>query len=243
VGRPDAFYIAPEAFAAPFALTGGEAAHCAKVLRKRLGDVVRVFDGQGREGLFSIAAVARDRVGLSPIELTDVPPPESRIHLAAGFSRSARRDMFLEKAVELGAAGIVFWQAARSQGRMPDAPKDAWTATLVAAAKQCGAARLPGLAVEPGGAAALARDHGPRHDRRYLLWEDPGVSRRLAALDVAAPGDALFVLGPEGGFEEAEARCCIEAGFVPVTLGPRVLRWETAALAVLALGLLGTGQD
>ena len=238
MGRPDAFYLSPEAFAEPFALTGGEAAHCAKVLRKRPGETVRVFDGHGRQGLFTIVAVGRDRVELEPRSLDHLPTPESRLHLAAGFSRSARRDFFLEKAVELGAAGILFWQARRSQGRMPDAPKEAWTAACVAAAKQCGAAHLPQIAVEPGGAAALAEIHGPRFDRRYLLWEDPGVSRRLAPDDVAAPGDALFVLGPEGGLTDAEARTCVDAGFLPVSLGERVLRWETAALTVLALGLL-----
>lgn len=237
MGRPDAFYLPPEAFAAPFALTGGEANHCARVLRKRPGEVVRVFDGLGREGLFTIADVAKDRVALTALSVTEVPLPESRIHLAAGFSRSARRDFFLEKSVELGATGIVFWQATHSQGHMPDAPKDAWKATLVAAAKQCGAARLPELAVVPGGAVALAASGQARFQNRYLLWEAPHLSRRLTVDDVAAPGDALFVLGPEGGLTEAEAQLFVAAGFAPVSLGDRVLRWETAGLAVLALAL------
>ncbi len=235
MGRPDAFYLPHEAFAAPFVLTGGEARHCARVLRKRPGEEVRVFDGKGREGLFVITDVGRDRVNLEPLSLAEVPLPETRLHLAAGFSRSARRDFFLEKAVELGAAGIVFWQAARSQGRMPDAPKEAWTAALVAAAKQCGAAWLPELTVVPGGAPALAATGG--YDRRLLLWEAPGLPRRLALEDVSAPGDALFVLGPEGGLAEAEARLFVDAGFVAVSCGSRVLRWETAGLAVLALAL------
>jgi len=237
VGRPDAFYLAPEAFAEPYALTGGEAAHCGRVLRKRPGETVRVFDGQGTEGLFTIIAVGKERVELSPVSRRVVPQPEVRIHLASGFSRSARRDFFLEKAVELGACGILFWQAARSQGRVPEAPKEAWTATLVAAAKQCGAARLPRLEVMSGGASALALACARRFDRRYLLWEDPGVTRRLALADVSTPGDALFVLGPEGGLTDEEARICADAGFVPVSLGERVLRWETAGLAVLALAL------
>jgi 16S rRNA (uracil1498-N3)-methyltransferase len=237
VGRPDAFYLPPETFAAPFALTGGEASHCARVLRKRPGETIRGFDGQGNEGLFTITDVSRDRVALTPIGLTRVPLPENRVHLAAGFSRSARRDYFLEKAVELGAAGIVFWQAQRSQGRMPDAVKDAWTATLVNAAKQCGAAHLPAIAMVPGGAATLAADGATRFPRRYLLWEAPGLSRRLTTADVAAPGDALFVLGPEGGLTEDEVDTFRLAGFTPVSLGDRVLRWETAGLAVLALTL------
>ena len=234
MGRPDAFFIPPGAFAPPFALTGGEANHCAKVLRKRPGEVVRAFDGQGGNGLFTITALSRSRVDLEPISLDATPLPTRRLHLAAGFSRSARRDFFLEKAVELGAAGIVFWQAEHSQGNMPDAPKEAWTATLIAAAKQCGAARLPTISLVPGGAAGLA---ATAHDRGFLLWEDPAVGRALTPADLAEPGDTVCVIGPEGGLTDTEARLFTEAGFAPVTLGSRVLRWETAALAVLAIGL------
>jgi len=237
VGRPDAFFLLPEKFTEPFVLTGGEAAHCSRVLRKRPGEIIRVFNGQGEEGLFTITDIGKDRVELTPVSLGRASLPESRLHVAAGFSRSARRDFFLEKAVELGAAGIIFWQAVRTQGHMPDAPKEAWFTTLVSAAKQCGAAHLPPLTVEPGGAAAVIEHHGSRFKRRFLLWEDPGVSRRLHGEDVTAPGEALFVIGPEGGLADNEAQLYIDAGFIPVSLGSRVLRWETAALAVLALGL------
>jgi 16S rRNA (uracil1498-N3)-methyltransferase len=237
VGRPDAFFIPPGQYAAPFALTGSEAGHCAKVLRKRPGEIVRAFDGTGRHGLFRIDTISRDRVELSPEHLEETPLPARRLTIAAGFSRSARRDFFLEKAVELGAAGIVFWQAERSQGKMPGEPKEAWSTGLIAAAKQCGAARLPTLACVPGGAAGLAAKAGLGSPRRFLLWEDPAVSRPLLPADLAFPGDTLCVIGPEGGLTDAEAALFTDAGFVPVTLGPRVLRWETAALAVLALGL------
>jgi 16S rRNA (uracil1498-N3)-methyltransferase len=236
LGRPDAFYL-PD-LTAPYVLTGGEAAHCAKVLRKRPGDTVRLFDGQGNEGLFTITEAGRDRVELEAVALGHEPEADSRIHLAAGFSRSVRRDLFLEKAVELGAAGIVFWQAERTQGRMPEAVKDGWTATLVAAAKQCGAARLPGLDLAPGGAAGLIAATGTRFDRRYLLWEDPDAPRRLTPADLTAPGDVLCVLGPEGGLTDKECNAFTAAGFEAVSLGRRVLRWETAGLAVLALALI-----
>ena len=243
MSRPDAFYLAPEAFTAPYVLTGGEANHCVRVLRKRPGEVVRLFDGLGHEGLFTIEAVQRDRVELTAVSLNEEPLPPARLSLAAGFSRSARRDMFLEKAVELGAAGIFFWQASRTQGKMPDAPKESWTEACVSAAKQCGAARLPAIGVVPGGVRGLV-ELGARFDRRYLLWEDPAAPRRIVADDVTAPGDALFVLGPEGGLTDEEAAALHEAGFTPVSLGNRVLRWETAGIAVLAMGLaLAQGAD
>ena len=242
MGRPDAFFIPPAAFAAPFGLTGGETNHCAKVLRKQPGDTVRAFDGQGRDGLFTITDISRSRVALAPISIGDTPLPGRRLHLAAGFSRSARRDFFLEKAVELGAAGIIFWQAERSQGKMPDTAKDAWSTALITAAKQCGAARLPTLSLVPGGATGLAAT-APAYARGVLLWEDPGVARHLTPADLAGPGDTLCVIGPEGGLTDAEARAFTDAGLTPVTLGGQVLRWETAALAVLAMGLLGAAAS
>lgn len=238
MGRPDTFYIPPEAFGAPYALTDGEAGHCARVLRKKTGDRIRAFDGLGREGIFRITGLSRDRVDLDAESLTTAPRPQTRLYLAAGFSRATRRDFFLEKAVELGAAGIVFWQADRSQGHMPPVPKESWKAGLIAAAKQCGTPWLPELAVEPDGAAGLVTGSGQGFDRRYLLWEAPGLDRRLTLADVAAPGTALFVLGPEGGLTDGEAGTFLDNGFTPVSLGQRVLRWETAALAVLALGLV-----
>ena len=238
MSHPDAFYL-PD-LTPPYVLTGGEAAHCGKVLRKRPGDVVRLFDGRGNEGLFTISAVARDRVECEAVSLDFEPEAAHRVHLAAGFSRSARRDLFLEKSVELGAAGLFFWQAERTQGRMPEAVKDSWTGTLIAAAKQCGAARLPGLELLPGGAAGLIATTSGRFDRRFLLWEDPDAPRRLAPADLTAPGDVLCVLGPEGGLTTGEVDAFIDAGFEAVSLGRRVLRWETAGLAVLALALIGS---
>jgi 16S rRNA (uracil1498-N3)-methyltransferase len=201
---------------------------------------VRLFDGRGNEGLFTITAVARDRVEREAVSLSREPEAAQRVHLAAGFSRSARRDLFLEKSVELGAAGLFFWQAERTQGRMPEVVKDSWTTTLVAAAKQCGAARLPGLELIPGGAARLIAATSDRFDRRYLLWEAPNTPRRLAPPDLTAPGDVLCVLGPEGGLTEGEVDAFTAAGFEAVSLGRRVLRWETAGLAVLALALIGS---
>jgi len=106
---------------------------------------------------------------------------------------------------------------------------------LVAAAKQCGAARLPELATMPGGAAGLIRSLEGRFDRRYLLWEASEAPRRLVPEDLTTPGDVLVVLGPEGGLSEAEVGCFRQAGCIAVSLGNRVLRWETAGLAVLAL--------
>lgn len=236
MARLDSFFLEPEGWREPYRLTGGEAAHLTRVLRKKPGECVRIFDGLGREGEFCITAAGKDNVELEVLRMDMEPEPDVAVWLAVGFAKSSRRGTLLEKAVELGASGIVFWQAARSQGTMPDTPKTTWRDQMLAAAKQCGAARLPGLRCVPGGAAGVAA-LGREFDRRILLWEDAGPEAPLRQDDVTRPGRVLVVIGPEGGLTGDEAGRFRKAGFRAATLGRRILRFETAALAVLAASL------
>lgn len=240
MARLNSFHLEPGRFREPFVLTGPEAAHLLKVLRARAGDRVRLFDGQGREGLFEIAEAGRREARLRPLEIREVPRPSGGLTLALGWNKAGRREALLEKAVELQAAAVLFWKARRSQGDPPEGPKPGWTGAMVQAAKQCGNPWLPDLEVEPGGWEALAR-RGRDYDRRILLWEGADREARLDPAGLAGPGSCLAVLGPEGGFEDQEARGLLDAGFSPATLGGSVLRWETAALAVLALAFWARG--
>jgi len=236
MSRTDSFFLPPEAWRPPFRLEGDEARHLAKVLRLGPGATVRCFDGAGREGLFGVESV-RGGVGLSLQSETFTPRP-SGAWLALGWNKSARRGWLLEKAVELGAAGILFWEARRSQGGMPEAAKESWRGQLVAGAKQCGNVWLPEIEVVPGGAAGLA-ERCAGMDRRFLAWESPGVSRGLRQEDLTGALGHVFVLGPEGGLTDGEAEFLQGEGFPAVSLGPRPLRWETAALLCLGLSWWG----
>ncbi len=227
------FFLEPKAWKEPWTLTGPDARHARTVLRLGPGSTVRLLDGQGREGLFRVTGVDKREISLEPVSLTEHARPGSEAWLALGWNKSARRGWLLEKAVELRAGGLLFWQAKRSQGRVPDAPKQTWTTALVAGAKQTANPFLPRLEVLPGGAAELAQA-GQDFDHRVLLWENE-TTTRLDAARLARPGRTLFALGPEGGLEDDEATLLMEAGFRPAGLGHGVLRWETAAL--LALGL------
>jgi len=231
VARQDAFFLPPGDWVEPYVLAGEEARHLIGVLRARPGDTVRLFDGAGREGVFRIESIARREATLSPIEITQGERPDG-VTLAVGWNKAARRTWLLEKAVELEARGLVFWQAARSQGAVPQAAKETWQGPMIAAAKQCGNPWLPELSTLPGGIDELVA-LGRTFPRRYLLWAGPEAG--LFDPAEAARGDSLLVLGPEGGFTPEEGRTFSDAGFVPVSLGRRVLRLETAA--VLALGL------
>lgn len=105
----------------PFILEGPQARHLLKVMRARSGERLRLFDGQGREGVFMLDSHDRDKASLSPVSIRTLTRPRGGVHLALGWNKSSRRGWLLEKSVELQASGVVFWQAARSQGRVPGA--------------------------------------------------------------------------------------------------------------------------
>ena len=120
------FYLPPPEWQPPFTLTGAEAHHLARVLRIKAGHQVRLFDGQGRSGLFQVERVEKNQARLLPLSETTTLPPATRCTLAAGFSKALRRGWFLEKAVELGAHALWFWQGDFSQASLPDEEKTTW---------------------------------------------------------------------------------------------------------------------
>jgi 16S rRNA (uracil1498-N3)-methyltransferase len=228
------FYLAPEVWTPPFVLDARESRHLTRVLRLKAGSEVRLFDGRGRFGMFRVEDARGKAVTLSLLSEGREEPPETRCTLAAAFSKALRRTWFMEKTVELGASAVWFWQADHSRAVLPEAEKQNWKAALIAGAKQCGCAILPDLVIMPGGAAAVAGRRAA-FDRAYLLYEGDTGGRFLELSDLESPGNVLLVLGPEGGFSPREAELLADAGIPPVSLGARVLRWETAA--VLTLGL------
>jgi 16S rRNA (uracil1498-N3)-methyltransferase len=241
MARLDSFYLPPTSWRTPFRLEGDEARHLTKVLRLGPGAKVRCFDGEGREGIFTVESVKGGATLRQDSECT-APRPSIKTWLALGWNKSTRRGWLMEKAVELNAAGIMFWEAERSQGGMPDVPKSTWKAQLVAGAKQCGNPWLPSLEMVSGGPkAVLGRCKDFEH--RWLLWESRDIRRDLTPSDLTGAGRRVFVLGPEGGLTQDEALCFQEAGFTAVTLGPRPLRWETAALLSLGLSWWAESPD
>lgn len=228
------FFLAPERWQAPYTLDAAESHHLARVLRIKAGTTVCLFDGAGRQGLFCVESAGKSGAVLRMESETFVPSPAVRCTLAAGFSKSLRRSWFMEKAVELEAAAVWFWQGEYSQASLPESEKDTWRGTLLAGAKQCESAWLPELALIQGGAAGLA-EHIAGFDRVFLLHERNAGGRLIRREDLREAENIMLIVGPEGGFSEKETALLLQAGATAVSLGDRVLRWETAAVAALGL--------
>jgi 16S rRNA (uracil1498-N3)-methyltransferase len=212
-----------------------------RVLRLREGDALEVFDGDGARHAASIVRVDGQRctLKLGPRQPSATESP-LRITLAQCLSSAEKMDWTIEKAVELGAAGIVPLQSQRSVVRL-DAERarrraEHWQRLIAAACMQCGRDRLPVLAaVEP---LPQWLRHPPAHRLRLVLA--PGADARLGGVRLdgdadRAPAEATVLVGPESGLSEAELAAAVNAGFRPVSLGPRVLRTETAGLAAIAV--------
>jgi 16S rRNA (uracil1498-N3)-methyltransferase len=235
---PTSFYLPPELWRAPWGLDGPEARHMLRVMRLSVGDEVRLFDGRGREGRFSIADASKDKAKLEVLELKESRAPAVRTTLAAGYAKSARRGWLLEKAVELRAWRVAFWRAERSQGAPPQEPKESWSEKCIQAAKQCGNSWLPELDVLPSGISQLT-DYARQFDRFFVLWESASKDSLLLPEDFRHPGEYLLVVGPEGGLSLGETETLQKAGAEVKSLGGSILRAETAALLALGTAYLG----
>ena len=215
-------------------LPAGAARHV-QVLRLQPGAVITLFNGEGGEFEATVTRMGRSEVEVQVGAHHAIEREAPRaIHLLAGITANERMDWLVEKATELGAASLTPLLAERSvlklKGERADKKLAHWQGVAVAAAEQCGRNRVPTLHPARTLADWLAQPAAP--GVRCMLSLAPGVQ----TLAQACAGDApVWVLsGPEGGLSPAEEALALQAGFVPVTLGQRVLRAETAPLAVLA---------
>ena len=209
--------------------------HLSRVLRCRRGDEVIVFNGQGGSFSGRIATVTRVAV---EVELArfhpDEPGPTLNIALGLGISRSARMDYAVQKSVELGVStiaplfterGIVKLAPQRLQTRL-----EHWRAIIVHACEQSGRNILPALEA-PQPLSAWLRRGGD--EAKFVLT--PDARQRISALGGLDRPRVSLLIGPEGGLSPAEQALASEQGHLPLSLGPRTLRTETAVAAALAV--------
>jgi 16S rRNA (uracil1498-N3)-methyltransferase len=211
-----------------------------QVLRLAPGDPIALFNGAGGEYAGEIASVEK-RVATARVgERRDVEAePPYRLTLAQGIAGSDKMDWLIEKAVELGATGFVPLQTAkgvvRLSGERAERRRAHWQRIVQAACEQCGRNRLPEVAPSREFGAWLDALPPTPADGEWRVLLSPRASLPFDGLPARAPkGEVTLLIGPEGGLSPAEEDAARAHGFVAVSLGPRVLRTETAGIAVLA---------
>jgi len=230
------FHLPPDAWSSPhLTLTSDEAAHCSRVMRKQPGDVVEIFDGAGRVAVCEITHVSKSEVRAQITAESRVEPFSTSIHLLPALIKAEPFEWLLEKAVELGATSIqpvitertvIHLDAAQTEKKLAK-----WRRHMIESAKQCHTPFVPELKAPVAFAAGL------HVTANFKLI--PALSEHTRTLKQALPTDkpasVAVLIGPEGDFTPEEEAQAFSAGFMPVTLGPLILRAETAAIATLAI--------
>jgi 16S rRNA (uracil1498-N3)-methyltransferase len=242
------FYIPPDCWKpGQLALDPAESHHCIEVLRMKAGDRATVFDGRGHEATVEIAAVGKDRVELRTVQQSKAAPLVCELVLGQAIPKGRNMELILEKATELGAAAIAPLVSERTVVRLDAGEalekQQKWQRTVIEAAKQCGRNWLP--AVDRPITPKAFFDGQPRFDLMLVASLQPDAQAIKAVLaDAMGDGPSalrkklrrvLVLVGPEGDFTPAEMALVKSAGCRPITLGPIILRTETAAIYCLSV--------
>jgi 16S rRNA (uracil1498-N3)-methyltransferase len=224
-------------------LTPEESHHLVIVNRAARGDTVVAFDGRGHEWVCELSDDNRIHAVLKVRFAQTAKPLPFEITLGQALPKGPHMDAIVRKATELGAACIVPLESDRTQVRLDDERADKkaekWQAAALEAAKQCGNPWLPEIAPAQSATTFMERSRG--YDLKLIASLQPGaktLKNVLAAFHTAngrAPKKVLWLIGPEGDFTPAEASLAKSCGFEPITLGPLVLRCETAAIYALSV--------
>ena len=221
-------------------ITGGDVNHIKNVLRMKIGEEIAVSNGEdGKEYRCGIEAFSEDEVicGLRFMKEDGVELP-SKIALFQGLPKADKMELIVQKAVELGVGEIIPVAAGRSIVKLDEKKAKAkvsrWQGIAEAAAKQSRRGVIPKISEVMSIKEAVA--YADSMDVKlipYELAEDMAKTKEI--ISGIRPGESVAVfIGPEGGFEEKEIAAAMERGFLPVTLGKRILRTETAGFTVLA---------
>jgi 16S rRNA (uracil1498-N3)-methyltransferase len=229
----DRFFSPPLGNRPSVELTGAEAHHLMHVLRKNPGDQVTLFDGTGTEATAMIVTTNRTSVELSVLETTSA-TNETRfcVELATAVPKGERFRWLVEKATELGIHRLSPLLTTRGIVQPQRGKLEKMRQTVISACKQSGRSQLMELAPVTRWENFIAN---VSEGAEFFLADPRGESARQAAGERVHDRPTLLVLGPEGGLTDREIELAIKVGARLVSLGPRTLRVETAALAMAAL--------
>ena len=223
-------------------ITGSDVNHIKNVLRIRQGEEMLVSDGTGRDYLCQAEEIAGQEVTVRILE-TEEEGRElpSRIWLFQGLPKSDKMEFIIQKAVELGAAGIVPVSTRNTVVRLDQKKEEAkvkrWQAIAESAAKQSKRSLVPRVSGIMTLKEAFDYVESQGFSVRLIPYEhEAGMDGTKTELDAAGPGQDIAVfIGPEGGFDEREIELALSKGVRPISLGRRILRTETAGRALLSV--------
>jgi 16S rRNA (uracil1498-N3)-methyltransferase len=240
------FFVAPENWnPCTLKLAGPEAHHARDVLRMRVGDKLVLFNGRGREITAEIVDLGSDEIELRKLHEAETPPLQCRIVLGQAIPKGKNMDLIVQKAVEIGASEIAPIISNRTivqvDSESAAQKQSKWQQIAVEAAKQCGQNWLPQVhaprklseffSIAPEKSFDLqligSLQPGARHLKKILADYSSEHQHR--------PRSVLILVGPEGDFTPAELELARRHGSQPITLGPIILRVETAAIYCLSI--------
>ncbi|MGY0618521.1 16S rRNA (uracil(1498)-N(3))-methyltransferase [Lysobacter sp. A378] len=218
------------------ALPEGPAVHLARVLRLGVGDACTLFNGDGHDYPARVVAVGKRQLRVLIGEARTVTCESPlRIILLQGIARGEKMDLIMQKATELGVAGIHPIISQRSEVKLDQARAEKrlahWSAVVIAACEQSGRAVVP--VVAPPVALADALGALCADDRRRLVL-DPDGPLAFSRIELDSDQTLVLAIGPEGGWSDNDQQQFAQADFQGLRLGPRILRTETAGLATIA---------
>lgn len=234
------FFVAPEeARGKVITLSPAELHHAVTVLRVREGDRVAILDGAGHEFLCEARRAARDELEFAVVQTNSIPPLPCQLTLIQALTKGKSMDLIVQKATELGAHRIVPIVSERSIPEPGEEKVAKWVATAIESIKQCGSPWLP--IIDPPRAAREFLAALGKWDLQLVASLQPNARHpreRLEQYRVEHGRDPKKVavwVGPEGDFTPAEMHAISGAGALPITLGPLILRSETAAVYCLSI--------
>ncbi len=228
---------------ATITLSAAESHHLVSVNRARIGDTVVAFDGRGTEWICELTGDKKNAATLKVRFQQCLKPLPYEITLGQALPKGQFMDAIVRKATEIGAVRIVPLESDRTEvhldGDRSERKIEKWQTAALEAAKQCGNAFVPELLPVQKAAAFMESARG--YDLKLIASLQSGAKSLKTVLaafrsaNTRAPKKVLWLIGPEGDFTPAEMSLSQSAGFEPITLGPLVLRCETAATYALSV--------
>jgi 16S rRNA (uracil1498-N3)-methyltransferase len=219
---------------------GGMFNHMVRVLRLGIGDTVQLADENGLVYSGTISEVAQQRVEVkitATVPAAEIDAEVTKITICQALPKGDKIDLILQKGTELGAHDFRLFGGRRSVARIRDdqlaGKLERWHRIAAEAARQCGRPDIPEVTWRSGAGEATGDTN---HELRLILWEgekDHSLKKTLSTS--GKPSSVIVAIGPEGGFDPLEVEHFSQHGFKPVSLGARILRTETASIAILAV--------